>query len=141
MHHRSPESSVHGILQARILEWVALPFSRGSSLLGTRELQPLRLNRLESEKAPVQAVHRRPALSTVLLPTLPAPGCGQSGLLWGASYRRTGHCSVQGDARPEGGITVLLSGRMGELPTRASCLSPVSLVPTHRLSLGPSSGP
>ena len=25
-----PSSSVHGILQARILEWVALPFSRGS---------------------------------------------------------------------------------------------------------------
>ena len=27
----SPGSSVHGILQARILEWVAVPFSRGSS--------------------------------------------------------------------------------------------------------------
>ena len=26
-----PGSSVHGILQARILEWVALPFSTGSS--------------------------------------------------------------------------------------------------------------
>ena len=26
-----PCSSVHGILQARILEWVAIPFSRGSS--------------------------------------------------------------------------------------------------------------
>ena len=26
-----PKSSVHGILQARILEWVAIPFSRGSS--------------------------------------------------------------------------------------------------------------
>ena len=26
-----PDSSVHGILQARILEWVAIPFSRGSS--------------------------------------------------------------------------------------------------------------
>ena len=26
-----PRSSVHGILQARILEWVAFPFSRGSS--------------------------------------------------------------------------------------------------------------
>ena len=26
-----PGSSVHGILQARILEWVASPFSRGSS--------------------------------------------------------------------------------------------------------------
>ena len=28
-----PGSSVHGILQARILEWVAIPFSRGSSQL------------------------------------------------------------------------------------------------------------
>ena len=26
-----PGLSVHGILQARILEWVAMPFSRGSS--------------------------------------------------------------------------------------------------------------
>ena len=26
-----PDSSVHGILQARIVEWVAIPFSRGSS--------------------------------------------------------------------------------------------------------------
>ena len=26
-----PGSSVHGILQARILEWIAIPFSRGSS--------------------------------------------------------------------------------------------------------------
>ena len=29
----SPDSSVHEILQARILGWVAIPFSRGSSLL------------------------------------------------------------------------------------------------------------
>ena len=28
-----PGSSVHGILQARILEWVAIPFFRGSSQL------------------------------------------------------------------------------------------------------------
>ena len=28
-----PVSSIHGILQARILEWLALPFSRGSSQL------------------------------------------------------------------------------------------------------------
>ena len=27
-----PDSSVHGIFQARILEWVAIPFFRGSSL-------------------------------------------------------------------------------------------------------------
>ncbi|WP_262755772.1 hypothetical protein, partial [Clostridioides difficile] len=26
-----PGSSVHGILQVRILDWVAIPFSRGSS--------------------------------------------------------------------------------------------------------------
>ena len=26
-----PSSSVHGILQARILEWIAIPFSGGSS--------------------------------------------------------------------------------------------------------------
>ena len=31
MDYSPPGSSVHGILQARILEWVAFPFSRGSS--------------------------------------------------------------------------------------------------------------
>ena len=30
-----PGSSVHGILQVRILEWVAIPFSRGSPDPGT----------------------------------------------------------------------------------------------------------
>ena len=29
--YRPPDSSVHGILQAGILEWVAVPSSRGSS--------------------------------------------------------------------------------------------------------------
>ena len=31
MDHSPAASSVHGILQARILEWVAMPSSRGSS--------------------------------------------------------------------------------------------------------------
>ena len=31
MDYSFPGSSVHGILQARILEWVAISFSRGSS--------------------------------------------------------------------------------------------------------------
>ena len=31
MDRSPPDSSVHGILQARILEWVAIPFSRGYS--------------------------------------------------------------------------------------------------------------
>ena len=37
-----PGSSDHGILQARILEWVAMPSSRGSSQL-TQGLNPLLL--------------------------------------------------------------------------------------------------
>ena len=31
MNYSLPGSSVHGILQARMLEWVAIPFSSGSS--------------------------------------------------------------------------------------------------------------
>ena len=31
MDYNPPGSSVHGVLQARILEWVAMPFSRGPS--------------------------------------------------------------------------------------------------------------
>ena len=31
MHHSPPGSSVHGIFQARMLEWIAMPSSRGSS--------------------------------------------------------------------------------------------------------------
>ena len=33
MNYSSPSSSVHGILQARILEWVAIPFSRDHYLM------------------------------------------------------------------------------------------------------------
>ena len=36
-----PGSSVHGILQARILEWVAIPFSRESSPLGIEPMSPV----------------------------------------------------------------------------------------------------
>ena len=35
-----PGSSVHGILQARILEWVAISFSRGSSQPRDKTLYP-----------------------------------------------------------------------------------------------------
>ena len=31
MHYSPPGSSVHEILQVRILEWIAIPFSKGSS--------------------------------------------------------------------------------------------------------------
>ena len=35
-----PGSSVHGILQARMLEWVAMPSSRGSSQLRNQSMSP-----------------------------------------------------------------------------------------------------
>ena len=38
MDYSPPGSSVHGILQARILEWVAISFSRGSSQAKDRTL-------------------------------------------------------------------------------------------------------
>ena len=45
-----PGSSVHGILQARILEWVAIPFSRGSSQLRSGTWSPaLHVDFLPSE--------------------------------------------------------------------------------------------
>ena len=38
--YSQPGSSVHGILQARILEWVAMPSSRGSSQLEIETTSP-----------------------------------------------------------------------------------------------------
>ena len=45
-----PGSSIHGILQARILEWVAISFSRGSSRPGIEPRSPaLQADALTSE--------------------------------------------------------------------------------------------
>ena len=45
-----PGSSAHGILQARVLEWVAIPFSRGSSQPRDRSGSPaLQADSLQSE--------------------------------------------------------------------------------------------
>ena len=52
-----PGSSVHGILQARILDWVAISFSRGSSRTGDRTGSPaLQVGSVLSEPA------RRPSI-------------------------------------------------------------------------------
>ena len=40
IHCRPPGSSVHGILQARVLEWVAMPSSKESSQPGTEPGSP-----------------------------------------------------------------------------------------------------
>ena len=44
-----PGSSVHGILQARLLEWIAMPFSRGSSRPGRSGSPTLQADSLPSE--------------------------------------------------------------------------------------------
>ena len=45
-----PGSSIHGILQVRILEWVAISFSRGSSWPGIKPGPPaLQADSLPSE--------------------------------------------------------------------------------------------
>ena len=50
-------SSVHGILQARILEWVAIPFSRGSSQPRSLALQADSLpSESPAENSPVYVV-------------------------------------------------------------------------------------
>ena len=48
-----PGSSVHGILQARILEWVAIPFSRGSSW---SRVKPVSLTSLNWQVGPLPLV-------------------------------------------------------------------------------------
>ena len=49
---------VHGILQARILEWVAFPFFRGSSHLGIEPRSPaLQVNSLPAEPQGKQRVN------------------------------------------------------------------------------------
>ena len=40
MDYSLPGSSAHGIFQTRILEWVAVPFSRGSSQPGIKPRSP-----------------------------------------------------------------------------------------------------
>ena len=50
MVYSPPESSVHGISQARILDWLAVPFSRESSIPRDRtQVSPIEADSLPSE--------------------------------------------------------------------------------------------
>ena len=48
----TPGSYVHGILQARILEWIAIPFSRGSSQPRDQTLWEPRSPTLQADSLP-----------------------------------------------------------------------------------------
>ena len=57
-----PGSSIHGILQARILEWVTISFSKGSSQLGDRTrvfgIAGNHFSLLATRESPRQAIHK-----------------------------------------------------------------------------------
>ena len=63
--------TVHGILQARILEWVAVPFSRGSSNPGIKPRSPaLQADSLPAEppgKPKITGVHSLSLLQGIFL--------------------------------------------------------------------------
>ena len=96
-----PGSSVHGILQARTLERVASPFSRGSSQPRSPALQAASLQ-LSSQGSPFSREScqkaARPSAGSSAGRSLPRPGIRAAGrcvcLLSGAGLRRNwiGHC-------------------------------------------------
>ena len=58
---------VHGILQARILEWVAFPFSRGSSQPRSPAMQTDSLPAESQGKPKKTSVHSLPLLKQIFL--------------------------------------------------------------------------
>ena len=78
-------SSVHGILQASVLEWVAIPFSRGSSPPRDAVWSH---TWLECQSWTLQHGALWPSVTTQMLPPLPAPdtSCTEA---WKAALRTT----------------------------------------------------
>ena len=64
---RLPGSSVHGIFQAKILDWVAIPFSKGSSQRASPALQ---VDSLLSEppgtESQFHSEHQKPSSKTII---------------------------------------------------------------------------
>ena len=83
-----PGSSVHGILQARILEWVVIPFSRGSSWPRDRTW----ISRIQADSLPSET----PKKSTHTI-----KGVQTEGIMWSlekhhtATTSITGHCTCK----------------------------------------------
>ena len=65
MDYSPPGSSVHGMLQARILEWVAIPFPKGSSRLRD-SAAPTLAGRFFTSEPPRKPCICRPGVNGVL---------------------------------------------------------------------------
>ena len=78
-----PDSSVHGNLQARILEWVAIPFSRGSSQPGNLGLLHCRriLYHLSHQGSPKGKINHN-CVITFLIAGLQRELCWIRGIHW-----------------------------------------------------------
>ena len=88
-----PGSSVHGILQARILEWVAISFSRGSSHAGIKSGSPAFTGGFFTAEPP-----GKPQEGTDHTQTLPYPCSVQRARLRGdGASRGEAHHSEEGD--------------------------------------------
>ena len=75
MDYSLPGSSVHGILQARMLEWVAIPFSRGSS-------RPSRSPELWVDSLPFESPGKyAPTVCSAPYMHCPCPGCSEVGII------------------------------------------------------------
>jgi len=57
MDHSPPGSSVHGIFQARILEWVAMPSSRDLPDLGRESTSPVFQANVSHREAPYMCMY------------------------------------------------------------------------------------
>ena len=62
MDYSLPGSSVRGIIQARILEWVAMPASRGSSWPGIKPWSPVSLLHWQADSLPLHHLRSRYAI-------------------------------------------------------------------------------
>ena len=71
-----PGSSVHGIYQARILEWVVMPFSRGSSQPRDRTCVPV-VPALQADSLPAEP-QGKPVNSGATGDAVSIPGLGRS---------------------------------------------------------------
>ena len=64
MDYSLPDSSVHGILQARILEWIVMPFSPGNlPELGIKPRSPA----LQADSLPFEPPGKPPEVGTILI--------------------------------------------------------------------------
>ena len=99
IYYSQPGSSVHGIFYARILEWIAIPFSKGSSQLRDRT----RVSCIAGRHFKLWATREaRPKsiLKTFLAVQelrLYAPSAGSTGSIpgWGSKILHTAQCSLK----------------------------------------------